>query len=542
MRPTQRIKVKNGIEYWYEETPYYDPVKKQIRHRSKYLGRNVDGQPVRMRSAPDEVKEKTKKKTVAVKSSYDYGSIFVLQSIIKELNLDRYLGALLPPEDVSMILALAFNRIIRPMTMDNVSSWYEGTSLALESPKISLSRQRIDEQLIRLGKSDIPDRFISQLIKGSETKSAIVYEIAGSSNPPESISFFEHECDPECKPECDFECNFECESLQQVSLSLVLDEDIGLPVMYDIFSESISDVGVLSGSMKKIREHGIEKYVAVMDCRPFFRSYLDGLVTDRVPFVIAAGLQSIDLNESLKKEALNDIDDLKYLHKFNGEPIFARPISCNIGRDEVHGYLYYDPKKEQLKRQGLLIRLHDIRKKLQDMRLNSDDDGSVIFKDIARGFEGFFDWHVIDNHLDAAIKQDAVSQKMGKMGRFTIFCSEDFDEMKCLSLYHERNEIEKSFNTLIGEIRTLPSNMLQLNCQNENTIKGFLFVAFLSLIIRMRLMSMMKSADLLDRYSVEHLLIQLERFRAIVLADGKIIFSEMTKDQRYIFQKLNLRI
>ncbi|HPT37907.1 MAG TPA: IS1634 family transposase, partial [Methanothrix sp.] len=198
MRPTQRIKVKNGIEYWYEETPYYDPVKKQIRHRSKYLGRNVDGQPVRMRSAPDEVKEKTKKKTVAVKSSYDYGSIFVLQSIIKELNLDRYLGALLPPEDVSMILALAFNRIIRPMTMDNVSSWYEGTSLALESPRISLSRQRIDEQLIRLGKSDIPDRFISQLIKGSDTKSAIVYEIAGSSNPPESISFFEHECDPEC--------------------------------------------------------------------------------------------------------------------------------------------------------------------------------------------------------------------------------------------------------------------------------------------------------------------------------------------------------
>ena len=52
MKPTRRIKVKNGIEYWYEETPYYDKEKKQIRHRSKYLGRNVDGQPVRMRSAP----------------------------------------------------------------------------------------------------------------------------------------------------------------------------------------------------------------------------------------------------------------------------------------------------------------------------------------------------------------------------------------------------------------------------------------------------------------------------------------------------------
>jgi hypothetical protein len=88
MKPTRRIKVKNGIEYWYEETPYYDKEKKQIRHTSKYLGRNVDGQPVRMRSAPDEVKEKTKKKTAEAKSSFDYGSIFVLQSIMEELNLD----------------------------------------------------------------------------------------------------------------------------------------------------------------------------------------------------------------------------------------------------------------------------------------------------------------------------------------------------------------------------------------------------------------------------------------------------------------------
>jgi hypothetical protein len=61
MKSTKRIKVKNGIEYWYEETPYYDKEKKQIRHKSKYLGRNVDGQPVKMRSASDEIKEMVKR-------------------------------------------------------------------------------------------------------------------------------------------------------------------------------------------------------------------------------------------------------------------------------------------------------------------------------------------------------------------------------------------------------------------------------------------------------------------------------------------------
>ena len=67
MKPTRRIKMKNGIEYWYEETPYYDREKKQIRHKSKYLGRNIDGQPVQMRKASAETKEKAKKKTITAR-------------------------------------------------------------------------------------------------------------------------------------------------------------------------------------------------------------------------------------------------------------------------------------------------------------------------------------------------------------------------------------------------------------------------------------------------------------------------------------------
>jgi hypothetical protein len=49
MKSTLRIKKINGIEYWYEDIPYYDKEKKQIRHRSKYVGRNINGKPVRVR-------------------------------------------------------------------------------------------------------------------------------------------------------------------------------------------------------------------------------------------------------------------------------------------------------------------------------------------------------------------------------------------------------------------------------------------------------------------------------------------------------------
>ncbi|MCK9442555.1 MAG: hypothetical protein M0Q13_14190 [Methanothrix sp.] len=73
------------------------------------------------------------------------------------------------------------------------------------------------------------------------------------------------------------------------------------------------------------------------------------------------------------------------------------------------------------------------------------------------------------------------------MGKYIIFYSGDFDEMKCLSLYRERDEIEKSFKASKSEIDILP-----LNTHSEKTTRGFILIAFLSLIIRTRLMNMMR--------------------------------------------------
>jgi transposase len=211
-----------------------------------------------MRSAPSDVKEKLKeKKEPAVKASFDYGSIFVLQSILEELNLDSYLKDLLSPTDVSMVRALAFNRIIRPTAMKNAESWYEGTSLALESPQINLSSQRVSELLCRLGESNIPDLFMSQLIEETGTENTLIYDITSLSSYSQLINLLE------------YGYNRDGDSLPQINLSLILDKDKGIPVMYDLFPGSISDVSTLSGTLKKLKAHGIQNYVAVMD-RGFF--------------------------------------------------------------------------------------------------------------------------------------------------------------------------------------------------------------------------------------------------------------------------------
>ena len=148
---------------------------------------------------------------------------------------------------------------------------------------------------------------------------------------------------------------------------LILDKDKGIPVMYDIFPGSISDVSTLSGTLKKIKAHGIQDYVAVMDRGFFSLSNLRELMDNKISFIMAAKLQLNDLKQMMT-EAQKDIDDVKYLHKFNKDPIFAKPITYNLDSNEVHGYVYYDPKLEQTEKQTLLSRLYDIREDLLKVR------------------------------------------------------------------------------------------------------------------------------------------------------------------------------
>jgi len=522
VQPTRRIKRKNGIEYWYEETPYYDKEKKQIRHKSKYLGRNIDGQPVQMRSAPDEIKAKTKNKPIFARSSFDYGSIRVLQAVMEELHLDRYLLDILNPAEFAMVRALAFNRIIRPMAMKNVGTWFEGTSLVLDSPGINLSSQRISEFLSRLGERDIPDQLITRLLEGTGTKSTLIYDITSLSSYSQFINLLE------------YGYNRDGESLPQINLSLIMDKDRGIPVMYDIYPGSISDVSTLSLTLQKIHAHGIQDYIAIMDRGFFSQGNIEELMDNQLNFIMAAKLQLKDL-KLLMTEAQKDIDDVKYLQKFCKNTIFTKPITYTFDSHTVRGHVYYDPKLDQSERETLRSRLYDIREELIKTRLKKNNNPFLVFKEKSQGFMNFFDWQIVDDRFEVTIKQNAVTQRMNKMGKYILFYSGDFDWMTCLSLYRERDEVEKAFKALKNEIDLLP-----LNTQTEQTTRGFIFVAFLSLVIRTRLMNKMREVGLLDKYSVELLLLQLDKLRKINLVDGQVITTEITKKQRDILDALKI--
>ena len=105
-----------------------------------------------------------------------------------------------------------------------------------------------------------------------------------------------------------------------------------------------------------------------------------------------------------------------------------------------------------------------------------------------------------------------------------------------LSLYRERDEVEKKFDDLKNELDAMP-----LRVHKVETLQGLLFVFFISLILRAILLRRAREAKLLDKKSIEEILMELAKLRAVKVG-GKWRLTEISKKQRTILEKMGIGI
>jgi transposase len=132
---------------------------------------------------------------------------------------------------------------------------------------------------------------------------------------------------------------------------------------------------------------------------------------------------------------------------------------------------------------------------------------------------------------------NAISQAVNRFGKTIILLSSSkrsWDEV--LSLYRERDEVEKKFDDLKNELEVMP-----LRVQKVETLQGLLFIFFISLILRAILLRRAKEAKLLDKSSIEEVLMELSKLRAVKVG-GKWRLTEVSKKQRMILEKMEISV
>ena len=500
---TQRIRQrkKNGAVYIYDRTPYYDPSTKNTKYHYKYAGKEIG----------EEVK---KVRSTLPKRSLIYGPFIPLLKIVAELGLQEMLQAHLTPQETNRIIALSMCKIVRPLPMTSIQTWYEGTYLSELLPA-NLSSQRNSELMHKIGTSDLYRTFSRQLIARLHPGDSLLYDITSiPSYSSAGIFEYGHAKD---HPE-----------LEQINLSLVMDRDRRIPLFFEIYPGSIPDVITLHRTVDYLKP--VIPVISLVLDRGFFS--LDSLrIMKEMSYVVAASYARKEV-KAVFSHAFRSVDRADNVIMHEDNPVFCEHVSFRMEGLELQGYFFHDPKREGEERADFHRKLSERRKKIEQLDIRRGLRKRV--EDVAGPYLRYISYEIQDSRVVTKAKDNAISAYENRMGRFLLVFRGPYSAMECLSAYRQRDVIEKAFRVLKTDLDVFP-----LGDHKETTIRGTVFVFFLSTIIRSVLIRGMESSKLNEKYSLERMFLELEKLHMIEDQEGAFRELERSRRQKDILEPLS---
>ena len=191
--------------------------------------------------------------------------------------------------------------------------------------------------------------------------------------------------------------------------------------MYDLYPGSIVDVVTLKNTLHRVRSLGIKDYTLILDQGFFSQGNLEELINEQLSFVIPASLTIKALKEVLTATQ-RDLASPQYLWKYQTDPIFVKPVTLRVRDKEIAGFCYYDLQREQDERNLFYLRRHDLKQKLESLQIRRWRKPEEVFR------------------------ERAGPQRINRMGKQIILVRGSLDWEESLTVYRERDAIEKVFH------------------------------------------------------------------------------------------------
>ena len=493
-------KVVKGKTYVYERIPYYNPRIRNTSYHYRYVGTKDDGGIRKIRS-------------VLPRRSLIHGPFIPIMKIVRDMGIEEMLEKHITEMESREIIAIAVSKIVRPLPLASIDAWFDGTSLS-RTMDVDLKSQRISELLDRIGKSDLYRQFSSDLIRRFNPGNSLLYDITSlpSYGSAEILEYGHAKDHPE---------------LEQINLGMVMERSRNIPLFFEIYSGSIPDVVTQKRTVESIRKL-IPKIEIILD-RGFFSHENLSLLKDD-SYIIAASLVPKAV-KNVFSSASRSVDRADNVIMYENEPIFCKSVNFNMNDLGLRGYFYHDPRRESDERSDFHRKLAEKRSAVEKLQARPNVRETI--ESMASTYLRFFTWRIEDGKIKTRARNNAISAVENRMGKFLLVYNGEYTPFECLSIYRNRDSIEKAFRMLKTDMDIFP-----MRVRKESTIRGMLFIFFISLIIRTALMRGMISSGLMRKYSLEKMILELEKLHVVEDASGSITELERTRKQKDILEAL----
>jgi hypothetical protein len=270
--------------------------------------------------------------------------------------------------------------------------------------------------------------------------------------------------------------------LDQVNFALLFSQQKKTPVMLKSIPGSVRDIKSLQAFLE---EFPIEKCTLILD-----RGFASKPLMQKILAHGASFIQPLRRNSKLIEYSL-------------------APKKVFVYRERGIRYAVKEIAFEEKKLKLFLF---------EDVLMRGEEHSNLIKLRVARGNKG--------KEIDES-----------RLGRFSVLTDLDWSGEKVYSLYKQREDVEQAFDAMKNE---LENDKLYLG--NDEAVRGYFFVSFLSLYLYFRVLEKIRKSGLSSKLSVDELLFQLSKVYLIKYGDGKERLSEVPSKVEDLVAKLEMDI
>jgi hypothetical protein len=490
-------KIKKGDRTYLAEVENRRIDGKVVQRFIRYVGKQADGRTVLSTSMSD----------VQVEEVRLYGPLLVLHHLASEIQLPQRLG-----DYNQEILSLVYAHCLDYRSLNHMPSWFERTDLNFLLNLQGLTERRLVGALDSLESLDAP-AWQRRLFEGVCSQyrlrpSGVIYDVTNT-------YLYGRHC-PLGKPGKDKE---EVKGRPLIQIGLGVTQAEGLPLFHKVFDGNVHDARTLHDLITLFGSYRLGPGLFIYD-----RGIVSGRNIKDIKRLHWDTLCGVPLNPALKKfwrpwANAQQLMQLPHRHRV-GHTVFytcLRPYQL----DEVRGRLALC-FNERLQR--------DLRESRRDeiayaQKLLEQD------KSIKPGLERFFDdrGRLRSRELAAAEEFDGYS---------CIFCTRRLPEDQMLSLYFNKDIVEKAFHSLKGITQLRP-----VRHWLAERVHAHVFLCYLAYFLLSLLQYRLRNTD----FTAESALLELATMYKVYLRDSKHLFKlsrvvALTKRQETILKTIDPKL
>lgn len=487
-----RVKSKTGRIYVYEVESFWNKAKKKPDSHRKCIGHidEVSGELV-----PNRPRSKAKQSLSTVKSSSTFtaegiGNFALIDRTAVDTGLLECLKDVFPVEWPYIMTCCQYlcgsgNPLYR------CERWSVHNTTYLDRP---LSSQRISVLLTVL----TPDRqreFFRAWIAHNGAKEYFALDITSVSSYSELIGLVK------------YGYNRDHEDLPQINLLMITGEKSHVPIYFLPLDGKIKDIKALKSAIADESMIASDRLSLIMDKGFYSAQNLDALYDSRMRFAVGVPFSSKIAKEAVEKNR-NLIESHHNMISVLGNEVYGTTEPQKWKGHRLYTHVYFDSDKAAGERKEFHKKLCRAYEQLTHSQTPDDPEFArkylIVTETPVRGRKVKYNEDEINKHLK------------GHVGWFVLVSNFIKDTTEALTIYREKDSVEKSFDDLKHQ-----HDMKRLRVHSEEAMNGRLFLQFLSLILTVSIRKKLAEEDWSNRYSLRHIMDEIGELKQIKPASGK---------------------